>query len=197
MRNTKVKQKDNRQPGPVDKSRGTAGKKRVKDWWAAWEDISMNRTPGEKQGQTVWHTGYKNAWKWVWLMASDCHHQPQSGIAPKHQDEQSDKVLIPAACQRLCSSRKTIGAKETATEAVNFHSQGLFSVYPHPSPCPGAIFSSYPPSPTRIQWHKPSAERTLRSFLCQLWSWGAAVIVAIKAILVLIHTNTQKRLLVH
>lgn len=107
----------------------------------------MNYTPREKQGRTVWYTRYTNAWKWVWLMAADCRHQPQSGIAPEHQDEQSDKVLIPAACQRLCSSRKTTGAKETAIEAVNFNSQGLFSVYPHLSPHPGAIFSSQLPLP--------------------------------------------------
>lgn len=151
-------------------------------------------TPGEKQGQTVWHTRYKNAWKWVWLMAGDCLHQPQSGIAPEHHEEQSDKVLIPAACQRLCSSRKTTGAKETATEALNFHSLGLFIVCPHPSPHPGAIFSS---SPAHRQWHKPSAERTPHSFLCQPWLWGAVVIVAIKAMLGLTHTNLQKHLLVH
>lgn len=147
-------------------------------------------TPGEKQGQTVWHTGYKNAWKWVWLMVGDCLHQPQSGIAPEHHDGQPDKVLIPAACQRLCCSRKTLGAKETATEALNFHSLGLFIVYPHPSPHPGAIFSS---SPT----HRPSAERTLHSFLCQPWPWGAVVVVSIKAMLGLTNTKWQKHLLVH
>jgi len=52
-------------------------------------------------------------------MAADCSHRPQSGIAPEHQDEESDQMLIPAVCQRLCSSRKTIGATETVIGALN------------------------------------------------------------------------------
>lgn len=116
------------------------GKKNVDDWWTAWDTSSTNHAPGEKQRRTVWYTRHKNAWKWVWLMTADCCHQPV-----RHCSKARSAVwqsAYPSCLPRLCSSRKSVGAKEAATEAAYFHSQGLFSVYPQPSPHPGAIFSS-------------------------------------------------------
>lgn len=66
----------------------------------------------------------ESGFSWWQLMALTS----QSGVAPKHEEEQPAKVLIPTACQNLCSNRKNTGAKETAIEAVYFHSQGLLSV---------------------------------------------------------------------
>lgn len=130
---------------------------------------------------------YKKAWEWVWLMASDGCLQPEPGIPPKHQDKASDKLPIPAPAKGSAPAGSA-GAKETAKEAANFHSLGLLSVYPHPSPLPG---QSSAPSPL------PNPQRMTQAFCRKdpapwpAWPPGTVTILASKATARLVHTHTN------
>lgn len=124
-------------------------------------------------------------------MASDGCLQPKPGVPPKHQDKAADKLLIPAAAKG-CAPAGSAGAKEAAKEAANFHSPGLFSVYPHPSPLPG---QSSPLTPV------PKPQRVTQALCRQdpaLWpavTPRSAIIPASEAGLVHTHTKVQKNLL--
>lgn len=124
-------------------------------------------------------------------MASDGCLEPEPGIPPKHQGKAADRRLLPAAAKGSAPAGSA-GAKETAKEAANFHSPGLFSVYPHPSPLPG---QSSPPAPV------PNPQRVTQA-LCRkdpaLWpavSPRSAITLASKAVPVHTHTKVQEHLL--